>query len=104
MRSYELWSHPQSGERFAFRLDEGRITGCCGPLADTETTEKDLADYRYEELPEMVLRVADAPTLDDQVAEWRSREQQLQLSSRHENIVSRVMARVAARRRARRRH
>jgi hypothetical protein len=91
MTTYELWAHPRSGEVYAFRLDEGRVTGCRGPLPSREMAAGNLADYQYEGLPEVIRRVVDnpEPSLPPRTGPAAG-------------VLARALGQVAARRRARR--
>jgi len=44
---YSLYLHVPTGERYAFRVEAGRVTGCLGPrnLAQWRTTDLTGLDY-----------------------------------------------------------
>jgi len=44
---YQYWDHPTSGETYAIRISDGKVTGCVGPLAHHEITAANLPDYDY---------------------------------------------------------
>jgi hypothetical protein len=100
---YELWSHPRSGDTYAFRLEDGRVTGCRGPLTMREMAEGDPAGYRYDDLPEPIRRVADSPEPFARAADWLFEQSVTPRAVRGESVLHRALERVAARRRARRR-
>ena len=109
MTTYELWAHPRSGEVYAFRFQEGRVTGCRGPLTLREIAEGNLADYSFEELPEAVRRVADSPVPHGPAGEARGEPglpprtgSASAASARGASVLARALGQVAARRRARR--
>ena len=102
MTTYELWAHPRSGEVYAFRLDEGRVTGCRGPLASRDMAEGNLADYRYEELPEAIRRVADCLEPNAPAGEAAPAPSLPARTGHAASVLARALGQVAARRRARR--
>jgi len=99
---YELWSHPRSGDTYAFRLEDGRVTGCCGPLTMREMAEGDPAGFRYDDLPEPIRRVADSPEPFARAADWLLQQSVAPRAGRGGGVLQRALERVAARRRARR--
>ena len=101
MTTHELWTHPRSGEVYAFRLEEGRVTGCYGPLTLREMAPENLADYPYEELPAAIRRVADSPEPFAGAARVTLGLTLPPRAGRGAGVVARALERVAARRRAR---
>lgn len=103
MMTFELWTHPQSGAVYAFRLEDGTVTGCRGPLAPGETTADDFAVHLFEELPDAVRRVAESPEPFSQAADGLPRQSVTARPARGDSVFQRARERVAARRRTRRR-
>ena len=55
MDTYELWMHRWTGAFYAVRLDNGEVTGVCGPLPfATLAARGDLAGYRYDSDPDVI--------------------------------------------------
>lgn len=52
MIEYNFWRHRNSGEVYAIRTDNGKVIGCCGPLAYDEVNASDLPYYYYDDNPE----------------------------------------------------
>jgi hypothetical protein len=102
MTTYELWVHPRSGEVYAFRLDEGRVTGCRGPLTLREMAEANLADYLYEELPEAIRRVADSLQPHAPAGEGSEEPDLPHRTGQAASVLARALGQVASRRRLRR--
>jgi hypothetical protein len=100
--TYELWTHPRRGEMYAFRLDDGRVTGCRGPLTVWEQREGDPAAFRYDDLPEPIRRVADSPEPFVRAADRTFQPSVTPRTVRGGNVLQQAIERVAARRRTRR--
>ena len=48
--TYEYWVHKRSGGIYAVRLNEGRVTGTCGPLAlDSVTGQENPSGLEFRE-------------------------------------------------------
>jgi hypothetical protein len=45
---YQYWRHEPSGTRFAVRLKRGLVTGCVGPLTDTEYCSRFVVEYPFD--------------------------------------------------------
>jgi hypothetical protein len=102
MTTYELWVHPQSGAVYALRLQEGRVTGCRGPLTPGEMSRGNLADYLYGELPEAIRRLVHSAEPDVQMADAWPEAGLPPRAGQAAGVIARALGRVAARRRARR--
>ena len=47
MREWEFWQERSTGHIFAVAFDEGRVTGCCGPLDMSEVDDDFLPTFDY---------------------------------------------------------
>ena len=47
MKSYEFWRERATGSIWAVELLQGRVVGCCGPLARSEIDEQFLPTFDY---------------------------------------------------------
>jgi hypothetical protein len=55
MTAYELWTHRWTAAFYAIRLEDGRVTGVCGPLPfSTLAARGDLAGLQYDDQPEAI--------------------------------------------------
>ena len=45
MTTYELWAHPRAASCTCSDLEEGRVTGCRGPLTLWESVEGRLTEF-----------------------------------------------------------
>ncbi len=52
MSLYYFWAHRSSGERYAIRMNDGRLSGVAGPLPQSEVRTDRLPDFAYEDAPE----------------------------------------------------
>jgi hypothetical protein len=51
---YEFWKHNKSGDIYAVRILEGKITGAVGPLHWKEQEDKNLPNFHYDDYLEGV--------------------------------------------------
>jgi hypothetical protein len=47
MREWEFWRERATGHIFAVAFDEGRVSGCCGPLDMSEVDDDFLPTFDY---------------------------------------------------------
>lgn len=70
MTTYELWWHELLGA-YGVRLEEGRVTGVCGPIPLSRVDDYDPAQLEYDERPETILRAQDSPEQFCLLEAWR---------------------------------
>jgi hypothetical protein len=72
MIGYELWTHRFTHAFYAVRLNEGRVTGVCGPLPfSTLSARGDLAGYIYDDRPEAIEEALRHPEQLGLAEAWR---------------------------------
>lgn len=47
MKEHEFWREPAGGRVYAVELDDGMVTGSCGPLETTDIDDRFLATFDY---------------------------------------------------------
>jgi hypothetical protein len=47
MRQWEFWRERSTGRIFAVALEDGAVTGCCGPLHPNDVDEDFLPTFDY---------------------------------------------------------
>ena len=50
--TYQYWRHRISGATFAVRVENGEVTGFCGPVVADDPHADDLPLYAYDSPPE----------------------------------------------------
>ena len=87
--TYELWADGQSGEVYAVRVEDNRITGYCGPLSLIDVSAVDLPTSPCTDSPESTL---------DPIREWCG-EETVPRPQPGRRMMSRTLQQAAARRR-----
>jgi hypothetical protein len=47
MKEHEFWRECSTGRVYAIELEDGVVTGCCGPLSRSEVEDAFLEDFDY---------------------------------------------------------
>lgn len=47
--TYQFWQHVESGGIYAVRLEQGALTGICGPLDRDEVRRETLSAFDYDD-------------------------------------------------------
>lgn len=47
MKEHEFWRERSTGQVYAIELEDGIVTGSCGPLSRTETDDDFLPSFDY---------------------------------------------------------
>jgi hypothetical protein len=67
-QTYQFWQHMKSREIYAVRLEQGALTGICGPLHPNEVRPENLPAFDYNDQRD---DVAWAQEHDQEPGVWR---------------------------------
>jgi len=70
MTTYELWFHELLGA-YGVRLQEGQVTGVCGPIPLSRVGGYDPGQLWYDERPEAIRRAQESPEQFCMLEAWR---------------------------------
>lgn len=73
MTTYELWFHELLGA-YGARLEEGQVTGVCGPISLAAVSRCDPAQLCYDDRPEAIRRAQNSPEQLCLLEQWRKGE------------------------------